>query len=82
MRTTLTLDKDIAAMVERLRKSRRQTMQALINDALRQGLKSLTAPNRARKDFETESVDLGRCLVRNVDDMAESIACGESESFR
>ena len=80
MRTTLTLDKDIAAMVERLRKSRRQTMEALINDALRQGLKSLTAPNRARKDFETESVDLGRCSKCGRHGWI--IACGESESFR
>ena len=82
MRTTLTLDNDVAAMVERLRKTRRQTMKALINDALREGLKSLTAPNRGRKDFETGSVDLGRCLVRNVDDIAETIAAAESESFR
>ena len=82
MRTTLTLDQDVAAMVERLRKSRRQTMKALINDALREGLKRLSAPNRPRKDFDTDSVDLGRCFVRNVDDMAGSIACGESESFR
>jgi predicted transcriptional regulator len=82
MRTTLTLDKDVAAMVERLRKARRQSMKTLINDALREGLKSLTAPNRRRVDFETDSVDLGRCLVRNVDDIAETIAGAENESFR
>ena len=69
MRTTLTLDKDVAAMVERLRKARRQSLKALVNDALREGLKSLAARNRARVHVETESVDLGRCLVRDVDDL-------------
>ena len=82
MRTTLTLDKDVAAMVERLRKARRQSLKALVNDALREGLKSLAACNRARVHVETESVDLGRCLVRDVDDVAEAIAGAEGESFK
>ena len=69
-------------MVERLRKARRQSMKALINDALREGLKNLTTTNRLRADYQTSSVDLGRCLVRNVDDIAETIAGAESESFR
>ena len=82
MRTTLTLDKDVAAMVERLRKSRRQSMKTLINEALREGLKSMVAPGRCRAAFETTPADLGRCLVGNLDDVAEVIAATESESFR
>ena len=82
MRTTLTLEKDVAAMLERLRKRRRVSMKALINDALREGLKSMAAPNAARAAVETKVVDLGRCLVGNIDDIAEAIASAESESFR
>jgi len=69
-------------MVERLRKARRQSLKALVNDALREGLKSLATRSAVRAHFETESVDLGRCLVRDVDDIAEAIARAESESFR
>lgn len=82
MRTTLTLEKDVAAMIERLRKSRRQSLKSLINAALREGLSSLTVPNRRLVAFETQAVDLGRCLVGNVDDVAEAIASGENEAFR
>lgn len=82
MRTTLTLEKDVAAMVERLRKARRQSLKALVNDALREGLKSLATRHPGRAHFETGSVDLGRCLVHDVDDIAEAIAVAEGESFR
>jgi len=34
MRTTLTLEDDVAAVLERLRKSRNVSMKDLINDAL------------------------------------------------
>ncbi len=82
MRTTLTLDKDVAAVIERLRKTRRQTMKDLVNEALREGLKQIAAPPRRRTPFRTVSVDLGRCLVANVDNVADVLAVVESESFR
>lgn len=69
-------------MLERLRKARRASLKALINDALREGLRSLAAPGRHTATFETESVDLGRCLIGEVDDVAEAIAAAENESFR
>ena len=82
MRTTLTLEKDVAAMLERLRKARRVSMKALINDALREGLRSLATPSRRTAKFETQSVDLGRCLVGDLDNIAEALAGAENESFR
>lgn len=82
MRTTLTLDKDVAALLERLRKARRQSMKELVNDALREGLRQIAAPRRPRGAFHTKSVDLGRCLRGNVDNVAEVLAVTESEAFR
>jgi len=69
-------------MVERLRRARRQSLKALVNDALREGLKSLAKRDPVRARFETESVDVGRCLVRDVDNIAEAIAATEGDSFR
>ena len=69
-------------MIERLRKSRRQSLKSLINDALREGLRSLNVPNRRLVAFETQAVDLGACLAGSVDDVAEAIASGENEAFR
>lgn len=82
MRTTLTLDDDVAARIERLRKTRKESLKDLVNEALREGLKHLAAPQEKRAPFRTESVDLGRCLLGNVDNVAEVLAVAEGESFR
>lgn len=82
MRTTLTLDKDVAAVIERLRKTRRQSLKAVVNEALREGLKQMAVPARRQRVFRTDSVDLGRCLLGNVDNVADVLAVTEGESFR
>ena len=82
MRTTITLDRDVAAMIERLRKARNESLKDLINEALRDGLRHMAAPRRKRVAFRTGSRDLGRCLLGNVDNVAEVLAVAEGESFR
>jgi hypothetical protein len=82
MRTTLTLDKDVAVIVERLRRSRGSNLKEIINEALREGFKHMEDSRRKRKPFRTESVDLGRCLLGNVDNVSEILAVSESEAFR
>jgi hypothetical protein len=82
MRTTLTLDDDVAAMLERLRRSRRARFRELVNQALREGLRHMMAPPRRRTRFRTRSVDLGRCLPGNVDNVAEVLAVAEDDSYK
>ncbi len=82
MRTTLTLDEDVAAMLERLRKSREQSLKELVNEALRHGLKQMGTRPKRREPFRTHSVDIGRCLIGSVDNVAEALAVAEGESFR
>lgn len=81
MRTTLTVDDDVAAMLERLRKAREQSLKDLVNEALRRGLKQMDAPPKRRELFRTRSVDIGRCRIGGVDDVAEALAVAEGESF-
>ena len=82
MRTTITLDDDVAASLERLRQGRRMKFKELINLALREGLKQLCAPAKKRSSYRTRSVDLGRCLPGHVDNVAETLAVAEGESYR
>lgn len=82
MRTTLTLDEDVAATVERLRRTRRQSLKAIVNEALREGLRHMATAPRKPPEFRTRAVDLGRCLVGAVDDVAEVLAIADGESFR
>lgn len=82
MRTTLTLDDDVSALIERLRKSRNESLKEIVNEALREGLNRMTTPLPKRDAFQTRPVDLGRCLLDNVDNVAEVLAVAEGESFR
>ena len=82
MRTTLTLDDDVAAVLERLRKSRRQSLKSLVNEALREGLRRMSVRPKKPEPFQTGTVHLGRCLVGNVDNVADVLAVSEGESFK
>lgn len=82
MRTTLTLDDDVAALLKRLARSRRGRFKDLVNEALRRGLASATAPPPARETFRTTSVALGRCRTGSVDSVADALAAAEGEPFR
>ena len=81
MRTTLTLDEDVAALLERIRRTRRATLKQLVNEALRQGLKQMTAPAPRGAPYRTRTVSLGRCLVGDLDDVSEVLAVAEGDDF-
>jgi predicted transcriptional regulator len=82
MRTTITLDDDVAKLLSRARHQKKASLKEVINEALRQGLIAMHTPAVRRRPFETKSVDLGECLVGNVDDVAEALAVAEGEAFR
>ena len=82
MRTTLTLDPDVAAQIQRLRESRKASLKDLINEALRQGLRAMQGPAQRRKPYVTPPSDLGPCLVGNVDNIAEILAAAEGENYK
>jgi hypothetical protein len=81
VRTTLTLDDDVARLLERARKRRGVSLKELVNEALREGLARLEAPRSPRKRHATKAVSLGRCLLDNVDDVAEALAVADGERF-
>ncbi len=82
MRTTITLDDDVAAQLSRLQKSQKRSFKGLLNQVLREGLKQMSSQPARRKKYQTPVVDLGRSLVGNLDDVAEVLAIAEGESFQ
>ncbi len=81
MRTTLTIEDDVAAVLERLRKTRHVGLKAVVNEALRRGLQEMTRQAKRREPFRTRSLDLGRVLVGSIDNVAETLAVAEGEAF-
>ncbi len=81
MRTTLTLDSDVAISLKRLCQERQVTMKDLVNEALREGIRQLEAP-APKEPFQTASVSVGRCLIGNLDDIAEALELADDEPLR
>jgi hypothetical protein len=82
MRTTLTLDDDVAALLTRVREQRALGLKETVNQALRLGLREMNTPPRRRATHRTHSVSLGRCLIGDLDDVAEVLAATEGDAFR
>lgn len=81
MRTTLTIDDDVAAELEAVREARRVSLKAVINDALRRGLIDMSSGRKqVRKPFRTKSFDVGEARVP-IDNVAEALAVAEGEDF-
>lgn len=81
MRTTLTLDEDVAIELERLCRSRNVSFKELVNNLLRRGLRDLATPSNKRKPFRTRTFRMGQPLT-NIDNTAETLANLEGEAFK
>jgi hypothetical protein len=81
MRTTLTIDDDVAVQLDRLRRKKEMSLRDLINDALRRGLRDMDAPKKTGKPFRTRTFDMGEPLI-SIDNVAEALAYAEGEDFK
>jgi Arc/MetJ family transcription regulator len=81
MRTTLTLDDDVAIQVERLRRERDASLKDVVNEALRRGLKEMNTKPKARRRFVTKGFDGGRQLMP-IDNIAEVLAIVEGDGYK
>ena len=82
MRTTLTLDDDVAAELERLRRTGDASLKDLVNDALRRGLRQLGVAKKSCKQPFTRPVDAGECLIGNIDCIGEIMGMLDDEKYR
>jgi hypothetical protein len=76
MRTTVSLDDDVAAAVDRLRRERNIGLSEAVNELIRAGL----ARRRSRTPFQQRSVDLG--LRIDVSNVAEALDLLEGPAAR
>jgi hypothetical protein len=83
MRTTLTIDDDVAVQLDNIRRKRHVALRVAVNEALRLGLREIAdSRNRPQTPYQTPGVDLGRCLVDSIDDVTETLAVAEGDDFR
>ena len=70
MRTTLSLDPDVASLVEQELSQKKTTLKAVINEKLRRGF-ALDAAAEQPKFELPPAMDLGKPLIHNFDNIAE-----------
>ena len=80
MRTTLSLDPDVAILIEREVETSKKSMKAVINEKLRRGLAVNLEENVLRSFELPQPLDLGRAKVQNFDSIAEILALIEDGS--
>jgi len=78
VRTTLTLDPDVAVQLERVRRRRGVPLKRVVNDALREGLARLDEPTPTER-FRTRTVSVGRLRLPNLDDVSAALEFAESD---
>ena len=82
MRTTLTLDEDIAVTIERLRRKERLSLKEIVNRALRFGLRHFETEGEPKAPFRTAEVSLGRCRLGDLISVSEALAIAEGDDFK
>lgn len=78
-RTTLTLDDDVFALLERRRRARGTTFKQEVNDLLRAGIRREEEPAVERERFQTPALSLGRARIESFDDVAAVLEWAEGE---
>jgi hypothetical protein len=82
MRTTITLDDDVATLLKHVQKASKRSLKEVVNAALREGLAQLERPAKPRSLYAVRPLAVGRSLLGNIDDIAEALAVVEGEAFR
>lgn len=82
MRTTITLDDDLAVRLERYRQRFGESLKQAINQALRVGLSQLEEQADVTREVRrTEPLQLGRRIGGSIDNVSEALATAEGEDF-
>jgi hypothetical protein len=81
MRTTLTLDHDVADKTRALARRLGKPFKAVVNEALRLGLKQVEKPAK-RQRYQTQPHAMGLRQAYSLDNIQELLAQVEGEDFR
>jgi hypothetical protein len=79
MRTTLTLDDDVAAKLKSACREREVPFKQVVNEALRRGLDQMARPAPKRERFRIEPWNLGECSLPNLDSIEEVLDYAEGD---
>lgn len=75
-------DPDVAAQLKRVQQRRDARFKDVVNEALREGLKTMEEKPRSRPRSRTKPLSLGGSCVGSLDNIAEVLAIIEGDDFK
>lgn len=81
MRTTLTLDDDVAAMLRKLQEENRKPFKDIVNDVLRLGLMRKESRQVEHPEYSTPEVEAGPCRYPDLDNISDILSVAEREDY-
>lgn len=82
MRTTLTLEDDVAVRIERLRKEKDTSLKDIVNGLLRKALDDAKPVPAERPRVDVRIFNVESCALPNLDKIADVLAFAEGEDYR
>ncbi len=82
MRTTITLDDDVAVMLERIQQKEKKPFKQVVNEVLRRGLVQARSEKKPHAYYSTPELDAGACKYPNLDNIGEILAAAEKEDYK
>ena len=82
MRTTITLDHDVAQRAKAARAKSGKSFKQVINEALRAGFERLDEAPKKGKPFKVKSAKMGLRPGLSYDNIGELLAQAEGEDYR
>ncbi len=76
MRTTLTLDDDVAAAIEHRRREHNHSLKQEVNELIRVGLQHANEPHPETPRFRVQPLDTGGLLI-DIDDVSTALDLAE-----
>jgi hypothetical protein len=81
MRTTLTIEDDVAAMIRRIQKRDQKPFKVVVNDLLRKGLVESSQQAEEHRHYSTPELSSGPCRFADLDNISEILAVAEREDY-
>jgi hypothetical protein len=81
MRTTLTLDDDVAEKARAMAEKTRRPFKQVVNEAMRTGLQKMQTPPKP-KQYHTQGHDMGLRAGLSLDNIQELLSQAEGENAR
>ena len=81
MRTTITLEDDVAAMLDDLQKKEKKPFKQIVNELLRIGMVQKNSMEEDKKRYSTPELNAGKCKYPDLDNIGEILAVSEREDY-